>query len=289
MNVNTTPALKPQMAIRPAAATPVAAAATEAAPTPDSSSDLVVRTPQSLGSVATRSGSETGNAIATTAGGMLGLGMVIPGLYAGVLGGAVVGTMLGAGLGPAVASIASKGALGFLSTSWQTAGAAAKAGMFLGGASGMIGGWKTGTGIGNTVGRIFGAEKEKGGSDAPVPMKGLKGVYASLISGGGMAAGAAGGGILGASVAASGSLIRGLAGQGFQAAALSGMGTAALVGGAIGLATFSVIGGVGGHTIAKNTLKAFNWVKEKVTGHLQQPQAPQSAQPSEAKKTETGA
>jgi hypothetical protein len=242
----------------------------------------VVSSPRSLSSGATRSGSETGNAIATTAGGMLGLGMVIPGLYAGVLGGAVVGTMLGAGLGPAIASVTSHGALGFLSTTWQTAGTAAKAGMFLGGASGMIGGWKTGTGIGNTVGRIFGAEKDKDGADAPVPMKGIKGVYASLVSGGGMAAGAAGGGILGASVAASGSLLKGLAVNGFNMAALSGMGTAALVGGAIGLATFGVIGGVGGHTIAKNTLKAAHWVKEKVMGQIQQPQKP------EAKKAEAG-
>lgn len=256
------------------------------APKAEASLELSTAAPRTLDSVALRS-SETGNAIATTAGGVLGLGMVIPGLYAGVLGGAVVGTMLGAGLGPAVASITSKGALGFLSTTWQTAGTAARAGMFLGGASGLVGGWKTGTGIGNAVGRVFGAEKEAEQPSTPVKMKGLRGVYASLVSGGGLASGAVGGGILGASVAASGSLISGLAGKGFQWAALSGMGSAAMVGGAIGLATMGILGGVGGHAIAKNTLKAADWVKEKVT-NLVQPQKP-STPPSTAEAGKTQA
>ncbi len=281
MTLSVTGAVQPQIPSQALAAPPKTEGA-QATTTPD----LAVAPSRSLDSVALRS-SETGNAIATTAGGMLGLGMVIPGLYAGVLGGAVVGTMLGAGLGPAVASITSKGALGFLSTTWQTAGTAARAGMFVGGASGLVGGWKTGTGIGNALGRVFGAEKEAENPSAPVKMKGLKGVYASLVSGGGLASGAVGGGILGASVAASGSLISGLAGKGFQWAALSGMGSAAMIGGGIGLVTMGVLGGVGGHTIAKNTLKAASWVKEKVTDliHPQKPTPPPTT--AEAGKTRT--
>lgn len=234
-------------------------------------------------SVSSKSGgTEIGNMVSTTVGGMLGFGMVIPGLYAGVIGGAVVGSLLGIGFGPAVASIASEGALGFLSTSWQTAGLAARAGMFVGGASGLIGGWKMGTGIGHGLGRVLGAEKNEDNSD-PVRMKGLKGVYGSVVSGGGLAAGAVGGGILGASVAASGSLLKGLAGQGFQWSALSGMGSAAAIGGIAGLATFGILGGLGGYTIAKNTIKAGNWVYEKIAGAAKPEPAPAQPKAPETK------
>lgn len=226
-------------------------------------------------------GTEVGNMVSTTVGGMLGFGMVIPGLYAGVIGGAVVGSLLGIGFGPAVASIASEGALGFLSTSWQTAGLAARAGMFVGGASGLIGGWKMGTGIGHGLGRILGAEKNE--DSDPVRMKGARGVYGSVIAGGGLAAGAVGGGILGGSVAASGSLIKGLAGQGFQWSAMSGMGSAAAIGGIAGLATFGILGGLGGYTIAKNTIKAGNWVYEKIAGAAKPEPAPAQPKTPETK------
>lgn len=225
-------------------------------------------------------GTEAGNGVSTVLGGALGLAMVIPSLYAGVVGGAVVGSLLGIGFGPAVAAIASEGALGFLSTSWQTAGLAAKTGMVLGGASGLVGGWKVGSGIGHGVGRLLGAAKDE--SNSPhVPMKGAKGVVGSLIAGGGLAAGAAGGGLIGASVAASGSAVKGLLGQGFTWSALSGVTSAAGIGGLAGLATFGVVGGIGGYTLAKKTVQAGTWVYEKVAGAAKPEPAP--AQPPAAK------
>lgn len=261
------PLLSPQVAFRPQPAS--AEGLRQAAERVESAG---VDTFSSSAKASRGGGTEIGNSVSTMVGGALGLGMVIPGLYAGVLGGAVVGSLLGAGFGPAVASIASEGALGFLSTSWQTAGLAARAGMFVGGASGLVGGWKMGTGLGHGLGRILGAAKNEDTSE-PVQMKGAKGVVGSVISGGGLAAGAVGGGILGASVAASGSLIRGLAGQGFQLSALNGVASAAGVGGLAGLVTFGVVGGVGGYAIAKGVIQAGNWVYDKVAGAAK-PQEP---------------
>lgn len=234
-------------------------------------------------SSSSKKGTDLGNGISTTVGGMMGLGMIIPGLYAGVLGGAVVGSLLGAGVGPALASITSHGALGFLSTSWQTAGVAARAGMFLGGASGLVGGWKAGTGVGHAIGRAFGAAKEESKDEQPVEMTGARKVLASVVAGGGLASGAMGGGILGASVAASGSILKGLAGHGFSMAALSGAGSAAMIGGAVGLATFGVLGGVGGFSIAKSAVKAGNWVYDKVAGAVKQPEPPKQEKTPETK------
>lgn len=262
------PTLTPQFVTRPVAAAP-AQTLREAADRVEISSEK-----KSGG------GTEIGNMVSTTVGGMLGLGMILPGVYAGVLGGAVVGSLLGVGFGPAIASIASEGALGFLSTSWQTAGLAARAGMFIGGASGIVGGWKMGTGIGHGLGRILGAEKKESSDDDQVRMKGLKGVYGSLVAGGGLAAGAVGGGIIGGSVAATGSLIKGLAGKGFEWGAMSGMAGAGAIGGIAGLATGAVIGGYGGYTLAKSTLKGAQWVYEKVAGAVkpapEQPKAPET-------------
>ncbi|MBI3926532.1 MAG: hypothetical protein HY319_13410 [Armatimonadetes bacterium] len=205
-------------------------------------------------------GSEVGEAIQLTVGGMAGLGLLLPGMYAGVLGGAVLGTVFGTGLGPMLSSVASNGALEFLSTTWHTTTTAARVGMVVGGLSGLIGGWKTGTSLGSGLGKIFGAAGDDPKAPPRLNLRGLRGLYTSFVTGAGTLSGAAGGGVMGASVGSAGSLIHGLLVNGVNPEALSSLGTAALIGGAIGMSAGGLMGARGGFNLAKGSLRAVDRV-----------------------------
>ncbi|MEW6283677.1 MAG: hypothetical protein AB1758_34015, partial [Candidatus Eremiobacterota bacterium] len=106
--------------------------------------------------------SEVGEGAKLLVGGVGGLLLVIPCLYAGVIGGAVVGSMLGLGFGPIAGAVASNGFMGMLGTVWSSTSTVAKAGMILGGVSGLVGGWGTASFIGDKIGALLG-----GGSEEP--------------------------------------------------------------------------------------------------------------------------
>lgn len=219
-----------------------------------------------------RAGSDFGNAVQMGAGGIGALALIIPCMYAGVIGGAVVGSMLGLGFGPIAGSVASSGFMGMLSTVWTSTSTVAKAGMVLGGVSGLLGGWATGTGVGNALGRVFGADKEDPGKHVKVSGP-VKGTIGFVTVGGGALAGGVGGGILGASVASAGSLLHGLTLNGFNMAAMSNMGTAALIGGGIGLVAFGAMGMAGGYKIAKTAARLIDKLTPAEKPPVQQPAA----------------
>lgn len=254
-------------------------------PTPPPSGDKV-----SIGKEALRTGIAWGNATGTVTGGAVGLATTIGGLYMGVLGGAIVGAALGGGIGPVFGAIGGHGALGFLSTSFQTMGIAAKAGIVLGGAAGAAGSFSVGQKLGEFAGKAavfvpgaavgaIGALAKKAeeaatgesGTTAPVvptqpkpakptdlnKMGGVSKTIAAGIGGFGMLAGAAGGFVAGAGIASTGSLVNGLLAHNVTLANITG---AAAFGGAIGAVSMGVLGAVGGWKL----VQAGRWVGEKV-------------------------
>lgn len=194
-------------------------------------------------------GTEIGNGIKFALGGAGGLALMIPAMYAGVLGGAIVGSIFGGGIGPAISTVTTDGALGFLGGIWSSTATFAKAGMFIGGGAGLIGGWKAGTAFGHAVGRVFGAAKEESKPDDLKRLKGVPGLFATVVSGAGLASGIVGGGLIGGGLAATGSIVA----NGFS---LAGMGPAAAIGAGIGAASMGLIGAYGGITAAKTGAKA---------------------------------
>ncbi|MCE7873147.1 hypothetical protein DYH09_22615 [bacterium CPR1] len=221
-------------------------------------------------------GSEFGNAVKMGVGGVGALALIIPCMYAGVIGGAVVGSMLGLGFGPIAGAVTSNGFLGMVGTVWQSTSTVAKAGMVLGGVSGLLGGWATGTGVGNAVGRLFGADKEDPSKHVKISGP-IKGTIGFVTVGGGAVAGGVGGGILGASVASAGSLIHGLTLNGFNMAAMSNMGSAALIGGGIGLVAFGAMGMMGGYKVAKTAARLVDKLTPQEKPPVQQPTPPPGA------------
>jgi hypothetical protein len=253
---------------------------------------------QSGGREAVRNAVRWGNATSTVLGGAGGLALATGSLYAGVLGGAVVGSAMGMGAGPVVASLGSSGALDFLGTTFGTAGLAAKAGMVLGGAAMAAGAWGVGTSLGSAVGKPVGAllgapvgfaqgvwghmEGATAAPDeAPAPkekpaaldlnnMTGATKVMAMGMGGAGLLAGGAGGAILGASVTSAHSLVQGLLAQNVTLASITG---AAGIGAAVGAAAGALIGGKGGFELAKGVQKAGVWLGEKLIRQDEQPGA----------------
>ncbi|MBI3924848.1 MAG: hypothetical protein HY319_04845 [Armatimonadetes bacterium] len=182
-------------------------------------------------------------------GGAVGLAVGIPALYAGTLGGAALGGLIGGGLGPIVASISSEGALGFIGTTFATAGALTRAGIVVGGLTGLIGAFDLGRRVGNsiqkTAGWATGTGEEPQLKRADKGFTGPSQLVASALCGAGTVAGGAGGFLVGAAVGSLGSLFSG-----------GGLGAAAGVGGAVGGLAFGVLGGWGGLKLARGVLKA---------------------------------
>lgn len=227
--------------------------------------------------VQTDGGTEIGNGVKFALGGVSGLALTIPAMYAGVVGGAVVGSLFGAGLGPAISSVTTHGALGFLGGIWHSTSFAAKAGMFIGGTSGLVGGWKAGTGIGKGLGRLLGAAKQS--SSKHRRLNKIGNAVTTAITGVGFGSGLVGGGMIGAGIGATGSLIAG----GFS---LANLGGPALIGAAVGAGLGGLTGAAGSYTISRDALDAVGFVADKagdvasdVKGDVQQSQ-PQPAKDS---------
>lgn len=82
---------------------------------------------------------KVGNITSSSVGGALGIAGLTVGLYAGTAGGAIFLGALGAGIGPVLGAVSTKGLLSFLGTSFTTAGTMAKAGIAIGGVSTGLG------------------------------------------------------------------------------------------------------------------------------------------------------
>ena len=244
---------------------------------------------QSGGREAIHNAVRWGNATSTVLGGAGALTLATGSLYAGVLGGAVVGSALGMGAGPVVASLGSSGALDFLGTTFGTAGVVAKAGIVIGGAAMAAGAWGIGSSLGSAVGKPVGAllgapvgfaqgvwDHMEGAAPAEIPapkpkekaplldlnnMSGVTKVVAMGLGGAGLLAGGAGGAVLGASVTSAHSLVQGLLAHNVTLASISG---AAGIGAAVGAAAGALIGGKGGFELAKGVQKAGSWLGDKL-------------------------
>lgn len=207
--------------------------------------------------VTTSEGTEIGDIVQKSVGGLLGIAAVIPSAYTGVLGGAIVGSMFGAGFSPAVAAVTSDGALNFIGNVLKGTGTMAKVGMAIGGFSGVVGGWKLGTGVGKLAGRALGAPKEEPGKRRK--LNGVGNFAATVLTGGGMAAGGVGGAMIGAGLMATGSFIG--SGFSFEGAMASAAIKGAVGGGVLG----GISGAAGGYTIAKTGANIIGFGVDKAT------------------------
>lgn len=236
----------------------------------------------------TRQGADWGDKLELGIGGMTGLALTAVATYGMVFGGAVVGTMLGAGLGPVVASLASHGAWGFVTTTLSTAGTAARAGMILGGVTGALGAFSLGTrvggklahGVGFAAGFAVGGAKGLAGIEVPAmvgdpdppapPRTGpmFHGAFrptARFVAGAAAVSGGVGGFVGGATLAAAGSLAHtalssSLTWSGF----MGSLPTTALVGGLVGAVALAYIGGKGGLQVVQGA----QWLWDKTGGRL---------------------
>lgn len=198
---------------------------------------------------------EFGEGVRHLTGGLAGISLSLPGVYAGVLGGAVVGSLFGAGMGPAVSGLTSQGAVEFLGGIWSSTSVAAKIGMVVGGAGGLAGGFKLGTAAGNGMARLFGAAPTE---NVPTVRRGRAGRTASsLVTGVGAGSGLIGGGLIGAGLGATGSLLA----AGFDLSTLSGP---TLVGACVGAAAGTLIAGVGSYSLSQDALSLVDRVAESL-------------------------
>jgi len=310
MNVQIPQSLLPMRSLH--APTPEGSPPTPAGPSnPQPPQDSFI---QSGGREAMRNAVRWGNATSTVLGGAGALTLATGSLYAGVLGGAVVGSALGMGAGPVVASLGSNGALDFLGTTFGTAGVAAKAGIILGGAAMAAGAWGIGSSLGSAVGKPAGAllgapvgfaqgiwghmeGATPSAPEKPAPkeapkaldlnnMTGATKVMAMGLGGAGLLAGGAGGAILGASVTSAHSLVQGLLAHNVTLASITG---AAGIGAAVGAAAGAVIGGKGGFELAKGAQKAGQWLSEKLIRQEEKPSVPKpDGSPSTAQQASNG-
>ena len=99
---------------------------------------------------------KVGNITSSSVGGALGLAGLTAGLYAGAAGGAIFLGALGAGIGPVLASVSTKGLLSFLGTSFATTTMAAKAGIAIGGVATGVGAFQIARKSAELVGKLPG-------------------------------------------------------------------------------------------------------------------------------------
>jgi len=99
---------------------------------------------------------KVGNITSSSVGGALGIAGLTAGLYAGAAGGAIFLGALGAGIGPVLAAISTKGLLSFLGTSFATTGLMAKMGIAMGGIATGIGAFQIARKSAELVGKLPG-------------------------------------------------------------------------------------------------------------------------------------
>ncbi len=223
--------------------------------------------------------------VGTVVGGALGLGTVIPALYAGVIGGAVGGAIAGLGFGPAAAVMQGAQGLSFLGTVFSTGGVVAKAAIVAGTACAGVGGFVAGQKLGETLGALpvatlaYPAGFAKGlFADAPAvtsapisqkptevkverPTTGLTKTAQGVLGGVGLVTGGLGGAVLGAGIGSGASLVSGLVARDLT---LSSLGVAGALGAGIGAVAMAAVAGIGGYTLAGAAGKGAAWVKDKV-------------------------
>ncbi|MCD4786028.1 MAG: hypothetical protein K8T10_19580 [Candidatus Eremiobacteraeota bacterium] len=99
---------------------------------------------------------KVGNITSSSVGGALGIAGLTVGLYAGAAGGAIFLGALGAGIGPVLAAVSTKGLLSFLGTSFATTGFMAKVGIAMGGVATGIGAFQIARKSAELVGKVPG-------------------------------------------------------------------------------------------------------------------------------------
>ena len=232
-----------------------------------------------------RKGVAWGKAAEKPIGGLSILAGVAIGGTALAFGGAVVGGIIGGGVGPVVASITTEGAWNFLTSSFSNVGTAIQVGSTVGAVAGLVGGAIIGKNVGDTVahgaafvpGFVVGYGQGFANPDSiPAPVQGekeepkhrseLRGAFrtqAKVLSGFGALSGAVGGFVGGAAVTAAGSLVVDVAAGDFTFKNFaSQLSTPAVIGGLIGGASLAVVGGFGGEGVAKAT----QWTFDKTIG-----------------------
>jgi hypothetical protein len=187
---------------------------------------------------------EAAEATRALVGGISTVGTAALTLPMAVVGGGVLGTAFGMGIGPAVAAVTTSGAKDFIVSSLSTTGRGTAWGMTLGGVTALAGALVTGRTLANGAAFVMGArdpEKAAGSVKRSGP---IAETATQLFAGLGALSGAIGGGLTGAGLVTTGSLLF----KGFQ---MDGLGAAALVGGGVGAALGLIVSGRGSYALAK--------------------------------------
>ena len=219
------------------------------------------------------------------AGGIVGAGLTLPAVYAGLIGGSVAGAVAGLSVGPAVSILQGSQGFDLIGKVFSTGGIVAKAFMVAGAATGLVGGWMAGRRVGEYVSAVplsalaypLGFAQGLATGKAPVeprqpPMndqavelirrpQGLEKGAAGLLGGVGAISVGLGGAAFGAGAAGGVSLLAGLIAGDVN---LASLGSAALIGGGVGVAVGGVVGGLGGSTIVTTTGDVIRWAKNKI-------------------------
>lgn len=167
----------------------------------------------------------------TVAGGTALLTGSIIGSYTGALGGAAVGTAVGLGWGPMWGAMTSLGAGDFLSASFHGLGLAARAGIVIGGTTGLVGGATLGWRAAGLLGKALGSGTKENAPAEQEPLTGLASRVEKGIAGTGFLSGAVGGFAAGAGLAVANNFLQGLAwNSGLIGAGVMGAGVMGVVG-----------------------------------------------------------
>lgn len=236
---------------------------------------------------ANRRGCETvadwNDKIGSVAGGALGLGVIIPAVYGGIIGGVLVGGAAGLGFGPAAAVLQGAHGLSFLGSILSSGGMVAKAATVLGTATAAVGGVTVGLKVGEGLASIPIAlvaypigfaqgllSKDDPYQDpdpqpAPAPAhqerpSALTHTAAGLLGGAGLITGAVGGAVLGAGIGSGAALANGLMASNLTWSAL---GSGGMTGAAVGAVGLGIISGVGGYMIATGVARAISSLTSK--------------------------
>jgi hypothetical protein len=195
-------------------------------------------------------GSDAGQMAKMATTGIVTIASFVPVTYCGVVGGAILGGLVGAGIAPLTGALAQGGFVSGLAAAWNTLGGMGKAGMILGTLTGVAGSLAIGQGAGNLVGKVFGAPKDDPNKRVnwKNPVNAAVGTTLLTV---GLAGGALGGVALIGGTAAAGSLVKGLFQHGFTGAALEGVGSAGMLAGGIGAAIAGFGGACGGAKLAR--------------------------------------
>jgi hypothetical protein len=207
-------------------------------------------------------GSDAGQMAKMATTGIVTIASFVPVTYCGVVGGAILGGLVGAGVAPLTGALAHGGFVSGLAAAWNTLGGMGKAGMVLGTLTGVAGSLAIGQGAGNLVGKVFGAPKDDGSKHRVNWKNPVNATIGTTLLTVGLAGGALGGVALVGGTAAAGTLVKGLIQHGFSGAALEGVGSAGMLAGGIGAAIAGFGGACGG---AKLTRMAATYAVDPLT------------------------